>query len=236
MNIAHWYDKDKYAEQSINKEQQLDFVQRCGYGYLKATQDHIREDRQGWINGFLSEDTSADGRCWIEIKKNLVKTGMTMLDVGSNVGYHVFRARNEGILASGIEPSLIMVQWINKFKKTLESKFRNIEFICGTTEIAYERYGKKSFDIIYSKHVYEHVINPIKTMMLWKEMAKVGVCGVVPNNENKTFFQAYEEHLWRFSPKVIIKIMEYCGFKNIGTCVFKDIHDNTEKLGFWGDV
>lgn len=105
-------------------------------------------------------------------------------------------------------------------------------------------FAPRHFDFIVSQHVIEHLVNPIKALLRWKELLRPGgvVLALVPTYDKATPITDYVErynkdpdtselhldHPNQFTPDTLAELSTLCGYR-IQTgqqiAIVKNIHD-----------
>ncbi len=153
-----------------------------------------------------------------EIKKH--KNHGKFLDIGTNMGFFLRKARRHGFDVVGVEPSpsLSKIATEQFYLKIHTSYFESVDF------------APKSIDVITMIDVFEHVNNPKELLNAASKVLKDDgiICVKVPNgnynllkyklskNTGKDFnydiFNAYE-HVAHYTPETMKKMLEKNGFK-----------------------
>lgn len=251
MTITHWYKKIKYPiyKDEQGPEQLKNFLEMCGEGYLKGVRDFMeKHDKDGdwkYANDIINTDgVCRDAACWRETRENLISTGDTILNIGSNAGFHTFKMKRQGYEPTGLEPSQLLVDFAtNELKPVLDQElYGDVNFFHGIEREALEIFGEKSFDIIFTKHVFEHLEEPVGALQRWKKLARKGIAGIVPA-EPRVEKRGNAQHLFRYSEKVLKRLIEEQGYKNVGTCSFTasgnvkaDPTITCTSIGYWASV
>ena len=147
--------------------------------------------------------------------KSLIKTG-GVLDIGCGTGEFVNSCSKNGLTAEGVEPS-------EKAVKEAKTNYRiNI-----SQDISLKQYKDQNFDCVTMWHVLEHVYELEETIINIKRiLSKNGFLVLaLPNNESwdaeyyNEFWAAWDVpiHLWHFSKKNIVKLLEKNKFKLVST-------------------
>ena len=158
--------------------------------------------RRNWMSQFLYAKEHINGN--------------TILEIGVGAGQSIFWFEEEGFEVTGIEPDNRNVSMINKILKkgrVLESSVEDFS-------------SEKVYDVIWMSHVLEHLIEPNHFLKrIKKNMKKNGIFFIeVPNCEHKpTLKSSVEEnpHLFHFSKKALIKMVEEIGYRVISCEVFR---------------
>ncbi len=153
-----------------------------------------------------------------EIKNQ--KSNGKFLDIGTNMGFFLRKARGCGFEVEGVEPS-------PSLSKIATEQF-NLKIHNSYFEAA--NFSPKSFDIITMIDVFEHVTNPVELLKTAQNVLKDDgiVCIKVPNGNynllklklakmfgreaHHDIFNSYE-HVGHYTPETMSKILEKCGFK-----------------------
>ena len=232
MTASHWYGKTKYPNDYTTDKEYRDFLEQNGKDYLAETQQHIvKYGVQQWIRSYQNRDLSGDLLLWEVFKEKLIKSGDTILDVGCNCGHHCFRMCFEGYKAIGLEPSISLVVWAKEFAH--QNNIQNVNFIVATANDLLAL--NLDIDIVFTKHTLEHYSNPLQALVNFRQVAKYGICGIVPNEEDKHEFRGNGQHLWRFSEKVLQKLLKEAQYSEYYTKVIH-VSGDTPKLGYWAKI
>ena len=171
------------------------------------------------INSDYSDiDSQGKKRNWISqflyTKKYI--TGKTILEIGVGAGQSIYWFENKGFHVTGIEPDKRNVSMINKMLKKGEVIESSVE----------DFFTEKTYDVIWMSHVLEHLVGPDEFLKkIKKNMKKNGIFFIeVPNCEYKpTLKSSIEEnpHLFHFTKKALIRMVEDIGYKVISCDVFR---------------
>ncbi|MDO8498139.1 MAG: class I SAM-dependent methyltransferase [bacterium] len=142
--------------------------------------------------------------------------GGSVLDVGCSTGILLALLKKEGFKVTGIEPN-------KEAYKRARSRLGKDMF--EGTLADFQKTHRSKFDCIIYNHVLEHIEDPIKEIKSAKNALKKGgvlVIGV-PNRDNIIFFlrKKYweallpDQHIWHFSSRDVVKIIEKLGLKVI---------------------
>ena len=162
--------------------------------------------------------------------KKIKKTGK-LLDIGTNMGFFLRKARDFGFDCEGVEPSPSLSQIAREnWKLNIHTDFlENLELT------------KKSYDIITMIDVFEHITNPKALLEKCKELLKPdGILVIkVPNadynyfkmqlgkklgsGKNMDIWNLYE-HVVHYTPKTLKKMIESYDFKIKKTFIPLPIH------------
>jgi SAM-dependent methyltransferase len=150
----------------------------------------------------------------LQLKTSVDK--VRLLDIGSGPGLFLRCAKDIGINAIGIEPSL------EAFKYS--RKKHNVDVLNVTLENMDQTVEK--FDIVHSSLVMEHILDPLQFIKKSKNMIKKGglLCIIVPNDFNpiqkinvklgsKQWWVSPFEHLNYFNRKSLRGLVEKAGLK-----------------------
>ena len=246
MNVSYTYGKHRFPPSVKNGDMYATFLTNLGKSHLieiltTMQRDGIKSLEDGCIP---SPATDRDVACWLEIRKNFLSKGDSILDVGTNIGTWCFRMKSEGYEPTGLEQSWDIVNYINTSLKPQLSReeWKKIKFVSALESNALQVFGEKSFDVVFSKHVIEHVPNVVETLQMWKKMAKKGICGVVPIEVKEECWDP-GRHTYRFSLKVLRKLLEEQGYSNIGMCSFEGdalvdgkFYRRCTSAGYWATI
>lgn len=169
-------------------------------------------------SNYTDTDSQGKRRNWtsqfLYTRKHI--TGKTILEIGVGAGQSIYWFENKGFHVTGIEPDKRNVSMINKMLKKGEVIESSVE----------DFVTEKTFDVIWMSHVLEHLIEPDQFLKkIKKNMKKNGIFFIeVPNCEYKpTLKSSIEEnpHLFHFTKKALIKMVEGIGYKIISCDVFR---------------
>ena len=154
-----------------------------------------------------------------------VKATGKLLDIGTNMGFFLRKAREAGFETEGVEPS----PSLSKIAK------ENWGLKIHTCFLEEADLPKNHYDVITLIDVLEHVINPKELLKVSYDLLKPeGIIAVkVPNGDYNHFkmrlgkltgkgksmdiWNCYE-HVTHYTPKTFREMVEYCGY-NIKTCI-----------------
>ena len=142
--------------------------------------------------------------------------GKTLLEIGVGAGQSIIWFEKEGFMVEGIEPDGRNVSMINKILEKGKVVENSVE----------EFSSEKVFDIIWMSHVLEHLIEPTNFLKKIKNNLKKNAIFFleVPNCEyNPMLKSSIEEnpHLFHFTKKSLIKMVEKIGYQVISCDVFR---------------
>jgi 2-polyprenyl-3-methyl-5-hydroxy-6-metoxy-1,4-benzoquinol methylase len=155
----------------------------------------------------------------LEKLKKLKKTGK-LLDVGSNMGFFLRKAKEYGYDCEGVEPSPSLSQIARE----------NWGIDIHTNFLENLNLSKYSYDIITMIDVFEHVINPKELLKKCDELLKSdGILMIKVPNADYNYFKMQlgkkigggkkmdiwnmYEHVVHYTPKTLKNMVESCGFK-----------------------
>lgn len=151
----------------------------------------------------------------LQWKKNLIhkyKKGNALLDLGCGTGEFISTLKKEGWQIAGVEPSEIARE--KAVALTGASIVKNL------SELKEEK-----FDVITAWHVLEHVSDLSETLLQLKKLLhqEGALVIAVPNYESadavhyKNYWAGYDvpRHLWHFSKKSMIQLLNNQGFNVI---------------------
>jgi len=246
MKISYWYGRRHYPPNIHNEAEYEVLLDGIGKGYTGHIANEFEKTGIKSLEEGCTVDSTADRdlACWHEIKKHFLRKGDTILDVGTNMGTMCFRMKHEGYEPTGIEQSADIVNYTNSIIKPQLSRenWQAIEFISARESEILNLFGEKSFDVIFTKHVLEHVPNVVETLQMWRKVARKGICGIVPI-EDKEECWLPGRHTYRFSEKVLRKLLEEQGYKNIGICSYVGdsivdgkFYRESKSAGYWANL
>ena len=143
-------------------------------------------------------------------------TGKTLLEIGVGAGQSILWFEEEGFDIDGIEPDGRNVSMINE-------KLERGKVVESSVE---EFSSKEKFDVIWMSHVLEHITEPVEFLKKIKEnLRDDGIFFIeVPNCEYKPMLKSSIEknpHLFHFTKKSLIKLVEKIGYKVVTCDVFR---------------
>lgn len=147
--------------------------------------------------------TSKDVSQIIEIMRRLgIKEGDRVLDYGANWGYGVFQFCKAGFNAEGFEISLPRARFGDRLGVLIHTDLSKIN---------------DTFDIIYSGHVLEHILNPMAAIHRQLKLLKNGGYLIIstPNGSEarrKADFNGFHLHWGRVHPVLITDEFIYTNF------------------------
>ena len=173
---------------------------------ISINSDYTDIDSQGKKRNWISQ--------FLYTKKYI--TGKTILEIGVGAGQSIYWFENKGFHVTGIEPDKRNVSMINKMLKKGEVIESSVE----------DFFTEKTYDVIWMSHVLEHLVGPDEFLKkIKKNMKKNGIFFIeVPNCEYKpTLKSSIEEnpHLFHFTKKALIRMVEDIGYKVISCDVFR---------------
>jgi len=173
---------------------------------ISINSDYTDIDSQGKKRNWISQ--------FLYTKKHI--TGKTILEIGVGAGQSIYWFENKGFHVTGIEPDKRNVSMINKMLKKGEVIESSVE----------DFFTEKTYDVIWMSHVLEHLIEPDEFLKkIKKNMKENGIFFIeVPNCEYKpTLKSSIEEnpHLFHFTKKALIRMVEDIGYKVISCDVFR---------------
>lgn len=77
--------------------------------------------------------------------------------------------------------------------------------------------GEKSQDVVIARHILEHCIDSVGTIMKWKKIIRPGgkLIIAVPDERVTKSIPLNPEHCHAFNPESLKNLMEACGFKEV---------------------
>jgi len=197
---------------------------------LKKVSNLYKEDYWNQRNSETSinseyTDTDSQGkrRNWISqflyTKEHIA--GNTILEIGVGAGQSILWFENEGFQVTGIEPDGRNVSMINRVLKRGRVVESSVE----------EFSSDEVFDVIWMSHVLEHLIEPGDFIKKIKNnLKKNGIFFIeVPNCEYEPMLKNSIEknpHLFHFTKKALIKLVENAGYKIVSCDVFRPATKN----------
>lgn len=227
-------DKDDYI--TLGSERGLSVVQckNCNLIYTNPRAKDAQENYFGDADIFFNEarlifrgkKTHHRDRNYeyeiAHIKK--IKPNGRFLDVGSNMGFFLRKAKQAGFDAEGVEPSPALAKIAREnWGLTIHNSF-----------LEKANLPKNSYDVISLIDVFEHVSNPKQLLKACDDILKPdGIIAIkVPNGEythfkaklayrsgkakNMNVWDCYE-HVVHYTPQTFRKMVESCGYK-VRTC------------------
>jgi SAM-dependent methyltransferase len=147
-----------------------------------------------------------------------------LLEIGTGSAAHLYYLREQGWKTTGIEP--------NPNAAERAQKNHGLRVLTGTLEQT--RFSPHSFDVVLMEYVFEHVLEPNKTLQRLHEILdKNGLFVLDVPNINALEFKLFKEnwfplelprHVFHFSPKTLSALLEKHGFE-----IVKIQHDPTPK-------
>lgn len=147
----------------------------------------------------------------LRIIRSFVKTG-TLLEIGAGAGYFLDEARKSGFNPHGLEFNPIQANYIRN----------KLSIPCEESPLNTSIFGGKQFDVVYHCDVISHFFDPISDFKKINGIMKdgsflifeTGNLGEVDQKYFKHFqrFQ-YPDHLFFFSTKNLVDLLERTGFK-----------------------
>lgn len=135
-----------------------------------------------------------------------------ILDVGTATGYFLKQCQKRGFDVAGVEPS----------SKASRFAREQLKLPVKTGTLLTTHWEKSAFDIITMNDVIEHMPDPRQNLELTYRSLKPGGWLIIstPNIDSLGFkvfkegfvFIAPQVHLWYFSPKTLVKLLELNGF------------------------
>ncbi|MFA4851606.1 MAG: class I SAM-dependent methyltransferase [Bacteroidales bacterium] len=234
-------DSDNYIKLDSDRGLSVVKCNLCGLIYTNPRAKNSQENYFGDADVFFNEASlifkgkkvhHRDKNYEYELKKiKKVKPEGVLLDIGTNMGFFLRKAREFGWETEGVEPSPAL-------SKIAREQFGlNIH----TTFLEDAELPKKHYDVITMIDVFEHITNPKVLLTKCKELLKYdGIIAIkVPNGDythfkqklasklNKTasmdIWDCYE-HVVHYTPKTFEKMVESCGFKIIKSFIPIPIH------------
>ena len=162
------------------------------------------------------------------IKKTLKNTGKEVFEIGSGSGFFLSLLAEQGLKASGLEPSGSGVKYAKEnFGIELENCF-------------FEEYvSEKKYDLVIAFHVLEHFTDPVSALRKMKSLIKESgyLYLKVPRFDSWAcklygkFWHGYDlpRHRTHFSKNGLIEILKAEGFE---TVMFKSDYDPLATIRF----
>jgi SAM-dependent methyltransferase len=94
------------------------------------------------------------------------------------------------------------------------AKGLGVDIVCGAEEIT-KKFGKKSFDIVISTELLEHVRDWKKVVSNIKNICKPGGTILITTRSCGFVYHPYPDDFWRFETKDMIKIFSDCEIKKL---------------------
>lgn len=246
MKVSYLYGRRRYP-QNVKNEREYDmFLSAIGRSHTVELIKYFREKGiEDFENGCTAQSLEdRDLACWEKIKNNFLAKGDSLLDIGTNIGSMCFRMKNEGYNPTGLEQSADIMELLSDDVKPLlqRDEWKEIDFITAKESNALNLFGEKKFDAIFTKHVLEHVPNVVQSLQMWKKLARKGICGIVPIEDKKECWEP-GRHTYRFSEKVLKRLLEEQGYKNVGICGFDGdvtvngkFYHKARSAGYWASL
>ena len=136
----------------------------------------------------------------LNYKKNITsinKNANHLLDLGCGLGYYSLAAKHIGYQVTSVEQDKVSVEFAKNTLKLDSIIESNIE------EYIYS--AKQNFDIIFIRHVIEHVIDPQKLINGISGILKTGGVLVIETDNNKGIELLFRPHSLLFYSKIYKK-------------------------------
>jgi 2-polyprenyl-3-methyl-5-hydroxy-6-metoxy-1,4-benzoquinol methylase len=194
------------------RKNQTDLLYKKSYWDERLSENSINSD-------YTDVDSQGKQRQWIsqyKYCKSFLSNKKKILEVGSGPGQVLFWFNNLGLEVHGLEPDKRNVELINK---------KIGKNVCEVGIIEDFETNQK-FDIIWSSHVFEHVLKPKLVLDKLKNfLNKDGILFLeVPNCENsKILFESINNNpsTFHFSKFSLMKLAENSGYKIISCEYFR---------------
>lgn len=223
---------DKTESTVLGTEKGLSVVKcaNCDLIYTNPRAKNAQENYFGDAEAFFNEARlifkgkkvhHRDVNYVYELKKiKKFKPSGKLLDIGTNMGFFLRKARELGWETEGVEPSPALSEIARtQFKLNIHTAF-----------LENANLPKKNYDVITLIDVFEHVTNPKELLAKCNELLKDdGIIAIkVPNGDYNHFklklssmigkTQSMEiwdccEHVVHYTPKTFKKMADSCGFK-----------------------
>lgn len=211
----------------VTKEKYKKWLELCGIGYLQEVFGWIEKNHNGdwalaesWLFACFKERSPQpdhDEQAWFWLWDNFMAKSQfkNFLDIGCNFGYLILSlARmHRNCQFQGLDASQALVGTAEGL--TCKFDVGNANFIHGDA-LNMTMFKDKQFDIVFSKHVLEHLPS---TFLALKEQLRVGklVVGFAPLNEDTDNAQ----HIFTFSEKSLSEVLPQV-FKHYDMKTFND--------------
>jgi 2-polyprenyl-3-methyl-5-hydroxy-6-metoxy-1,4-benzoquinol methylase len=188
----------------------------CGLVYLNPILD---EEEINEINEHICRTTSEStapskneiAQAEYIFKHHPFKEGARVLDIGAGSGTFLSLLKEKGLDGYGVEPS---IKCAEHGRKTFGLNMQT----CAFEESDYE---DGFFDMITIRHVFEHIIYPMKTLeIMWQKLKDDGITLIEVPNVNNPFTDSEEgfflfQHQINPSPATLRMMLEKTGFEII---------------------
>lgn len=148
-----------------------------------------------------------------QILKKQIKPKSRLLDIGCGTGAYLSFMKRKGFKVDGVENN-------SKARRVCNENRLNVQ----ANESSFD---PKSFGLITLWHVLEHLPNPEKSVLSYRQLLKKDglLIIAVPNFESHDRFYYQQDwaaldvprHRWHFTPKGLIKTIEESGFEWVKT-------------------
>jgi len=172
-------------------------------GYMTSLESGHDSQYQMRVNSFY--------RALRSLSRTIPEKGAKVLDIGTAGGAFLEAAERFGYMATGLEPSLFLVN---------EGKKRNLKIEQGT--IDNHPFQKESFDMVCLWDVIEHLCDPKKDLLEIRTLIKPGgillinypdIGTLMAKAAGKRFWWLLSVHLHYFTQETIKKICHNTGFE-----------------------
>lgn len=200
------------GETDEERKKETDSLYKKSYWDERTSENSINSD-------YTDVDSQGKKRQWIsqyKYCKPFLANKKKILEVGSGPGQVLFWFNNLGMNVNGLEPDKRNVELINK---------KIGKNVCEVGIIEDFETNEK-FDIIWSSHVFEHVLKPKQVMIkLKKYLQENGVLFLeVPNCENSKVLSDSINHnpsTFHFSKFSLMKLAKDSGYEIIDCNYFR---------------
>lgn len=191
-------------------------------GVKQLKKDSGRDSSQVWGRGDISGPRHEYRESLIlGLVKGEVEKGSIVLDAGCGSGSLLFKLADLGYRVYGLEQSR---EYVREISRTIKSVKSSNVLNVRQGSIANLPYPEKSFDLVVSGEVLEHVADDAKAIREFFRVLKPGgtcVVSVPADPELWDFTDEWAGHLRRYTKKDLVVLFESKGF------VVKDVR-------FWG--
>jgi ubiquinone/menaquinone biosynthesis C-methylase UbiE len=192
----------------VKPENYMSWLDMNGVGYKDSMYNYVRDKFEGdWqkaksnISSIHQRGSDNDADAWFWLYDNFIEPRKikTFLDVGANLGLFCFGlVDRHGYDVVGMDASPVLVAGAKEIGE--KWGYTNPSFVFG--DALKMPFKDKSFDVVYSQHVLEHLPS---TFLALEEQKRVGklVAGLAPINDN----DGNAQHIFDLREEVVRDVM-----------------------------